>query len=340
MFHEEFLPIYYRILISSMKTKVVVVIPNWNGEDFIKESLRSLEKQSLPHDVIVVDNGSIDKSVSMIRAFHPKVKLIEFKDNAGFAGGVNRGIRPALKSGYEYIALFNNDAVADKHWLEHLVTAAELHKESGIITGKFMRMDKKHIDSTGDQYSIWGMPFPSNRNLLDNESFSKGQHVFSATGGASLYRASMLEKIGLFDEKFFAYYEDVDISFRAQLAGWKVWYEPTALAYHHVSGTSSKLGDFSRYHATKNFFMLYVKNMPTSLFIKYLPLFFLQSVRLFLSSLLQGAGLVFIKGKLKSVSYSKQVLADRKRIQSSKKVTARYINSMLYKKRPPKIPSL
>ena len=340
MFHEEFLPIYYRILISSMKTKVVVVIPNWNGEDFIKESLQSLEKQSLPHDVIVVDNGSIDKSVSMIKAFHPNVKLIEFKDNAGFAGGVNRGIRPALKSGYEYIALFNNDAVADKHWLEHLVTSAELHKESGIITGKFMRMDKKHIDSTGDQYSIWGMPFPSNRNLLDNESFSEGQHVFSATGGASLYRASMLEKIGLFDEKFFAYYEDVDISFRAQLAGWKVWYEPTALAYHHVSGTSSKLGDFSRYHATKTFFMLYVKNMPTSLFIRYLPLFFLQSVRLFLSSLLQGSGLVFIKGKLKSISYSKQVLADRKRIQSSKKVTARYINSMLYKKRPPKIPSL
>jgi len=323
-----------------MKTKVVVVIPNWNGEDFIKESLQSLEKQSLPHDVIVVDNGSVDKSVSIIKAFHPKVKLIEFKDNAGFAGGVNRGIRPALKSGYEYIALFNNDAVADKHWLEHLVTAAELHKESGIITGKFMRMDKKHIDSTGDQYSIWGMPFPSNRNHLDNESFSKGQHVFSATGGASLYRASMLEKIGLFDEKFFAYYEDVDISFRAQLAGWKVWYEPTALAYHHVSGTSSKLGDFSRYHATKNFFMLYVKNMPTSLFIRYLPLFFLQSIRLFLSSLLQGSGLVFIKGKLKSISYSKQVLADRKRIQSSKKVTARYINSMLYKKRPPKIPSL
>jgi GT2 family glycosyltransferase len=325
---------------SSMKTKVVVVIPNWNGEDFIKESLLSLEKQSFPHDVIVVDNGSSDNSVSIIEKAFPKVKLLKFKDNAGFAGGVNRGIKPALKEGHDYIVLFNNDAVADKRWLEHLVSAAKLHNESGIITGKFMRMDKKHIDSTGDQYSIWGMPFPSNRNILDNDDVSEGKHVFSATGGASLYRTSMLKEIGLFDEKFFAYYEDVDISFRAQLAGWKVWYEPKALAYHHVSGTSSKLGDFSRYHATKNFFMLYVKNMPSRLFVKYLPLFFIQSVRLFLSSLLQGSGLVFIKGKLKSLSYAREVLKDRRTIQKSRKVTSQYIDSLLYKHRPPKIPSI
>jgi hypothetical protein len=323
-----------------MKTKVVVVIPNWNGEDFIKESLQSLEKQTLAHDVIVVDNGSSDSSISIIEKNFPDIRLLKFKNNAGFAGGVNRGIKSALKESYEYIALFNNDAVADKHWLEHLVSAAALHNESGIITGKFMRMDKKHIDSTGDQYSIWGMPFPSNRNVTDSQEVSKGKHVFSATGGASLYRASVLKGIGLFDEKFFAYYEDVDISFRAQLAGWKVWYEPKALAYHHVSGTSSKLGDFSRYHATKNFFMLYIKNMPTSLLIKYLPLFFLQSVRLFISSLVQGSGLVFIKGKLKSLSYTRQVLKDRKSIQSTRKVTSRYIDSILYKHRPPKIPTI
>src|SRR5207253_2984925 len=144
------------------------------------------------------------------------------------------------------IALFNNDAVADKNWLQSLVNTMSANSEVGIATSKLLLEDKKHIDSTGDFYSIWGMPLPRGRNQLDNGQFDKPEEVFGATGGASLYRAKMLNEIGLFDEKFFAYYEDVDISFRARLAGWKVYYQPKAIAYHGLSKTSSRHPNLSR----------------------------------------------------------------------------------------------
>ena len=332
--------IYYRILVSSMKTNVVVVIPNWNGDNFIAECLASLQKQSYAHDVIAVDNGSVDNSVEIIEKSFPEVRLLQFDDNAGFAGGVNRGIRPALDEKYEYIALFNNDAFADKDWLKNLVVAADNHPEAGIITGKFMRMDKKHIDSTGDNYSVWAMPFPRGRNQVDSGQYDEAEYVFSGTGGASLYRVTMLEEIGLFDEEFFAYYEDVDISFRAQLYGWKVWYEPTAVAYHHVSGTSSKLGEFSRYHATKNFYMLYAKNMPARLYWKYGFFFLIQAARLLASSILLGHGLIHIKGIIKAFANSPHITRERLRNQRGRKVSAKEIDALLYKHRPPKIPTI
>lgn len=318
--------------------KIFVVIPNWNGADFITECLESLKKQSQQHQVTVVDNGSIDESLGIISKNFPDTHLVALDHNTGFAGGVNRGIEYALQQGADAIALFNNDAIADKNWLKHLVDAAAAHPDAGIITGKFMRLDKEHIDTTGDQYSIWAMPFPRGRNQKDSGQYKTGEYVFGATGGASLYRASMLNDIDLFDEKFFAYYEDVDISFRAQLAGWKVWYEPTAIAYHHVSATSSKLGGFSRYHSIKNFYMLYAKNMPAKLYWKYGPLFLLQAARLLVSSTLKGAGLVYLRGMARAFANTPHLVRERHRIQSSRKVSVAYIDDLLYKSRPPKIP--
>lgn len=320
--------------------KIFVVIPNWNGADYVDSCLSSLTKQTKKHQIIVVDNGSVDRSVEIINKRFGSVELIELATNTGFAGGVNRGMQLAIDHGADLIALFNNDAVADKEWLKHLVGAAEKHPEAGIITGKFMRFDKKHIDSTGDQYSTIAMPFPRGRNQKDIGQFDTAGYVFGATGGASLYRADMLKSIGLFDEEFFAYFEDVDISYRAQLAGWRVWYEPKARAYHHVGGTSSKLGDFARYHTIKNFFMLYAKNMPAKLYWKYGPNFLYQALRLMAGSILRGKGLVFFKGFLKAFSNTPHLIRERRRIQKNKKVTTRYIDSILYHGRPPKIPTI
>lgn len=323
-----------------MKTRVAVVIPNWNGEDYIRECLTSLQKQTHKVDITVVDNGSEDNSVKIIKREFPDVQLLTFKDNAGFAGGVNRGLRPLLKQDYEYIALLNNDAIADKSWLKHLVSAAQNNKDLGIITGKLMRMDKTHIDSTGDQYSTYGMPFPRGRNQKDTKQFNRGEYIFSGTGGATLYRTDMLKEIGLFDEDFFAYFEDVDISFRAQLAGWKVWYEPTAIAYHHVSATSSKLGDFTRHHAIKNFILLYNKNMPGILFWKYKPLFLYQLIKLKLGALKDGKLGVFVGAFFKAAALCPSTLKKRREIQRKRSVSTRYIDQMLYHKKPPKIPKI
>lgn len=325
--------------VSVMKTKAAIIIPNWNGEDMIKDCISSLLAQSTKTQVIVVDNGSKDNSVSRVKEF-PGVKLLEFKDNAGFAGGVNRGIKYALTEGFVYIGLFNNDAIADKDWLDKLIKNIEDSDEIGISTGKLMRSDRKHIDSTGDFYTIWGIPFPRGRNQVDSGQYDKKELVFGATGGASLYRSELFRDIGMFDEDFFAYYEDVDISFRAQMAGWKVAYTPDAVAYHGVGGTSSKMGDFTRFHSAKNFLLLYARNMPTKLYFKYGLFFSIQFLRYFASSILRGKPLPFIKGSLAAIKLHSKTRAIRKHNLSKQRVSNKYIDNLLIHSRPPRIPPI
>lgn len=319
-----------------MKTNVTIVIPNWNGADFIAEALTSLQQQTLRHKVIVVDNGSTDNSVSIIRKNFPDVQLLEFADNAGFSGGVNRGIQPALDDGADFIALFNNDATADPKWLAELVSSAEAHPEAGIVTGKLVHMDKKHLDSTGEFYTIWGMPFPRGRNQEDVGQYDALQNVFGGTGGASLYRAEMFKKIGLFDEDFFVYFEDVDISFRAQLAGWKVRFQPSAVAYHRVSATSSRLGNFTRYHSMKNFFLTWQKNMPLPILVICMPLIIVQTARLFATTIIRNrSAILFLKSMFAVAKLTPKTLKKRCTIQRSRTVSLGYIWSVLSKQTPP-----
>lgn len=319
---------------------VWVVIPNWNGARIISDCLQSLEVQSYSHQVVVVENGSTDSSTKLIKEKFPAVTLLEFPDNAGFAGGVNRGIRHAIKHNAEYIALLNNDAAADKDWLKNLVRSMNTNDKVGIVTGKLLRDDKKHFDSTGDYYSIRGIPFPRGRNQLDSGQYDDAESVFSASGGASLYRVAMLKEIGLFDERFFAYYEDVDISFRARLYGWDILYNPKSIAYHAVSSTSSKLGSFNHFHSNKNFYFLYIKNMPTKLFFKYLPSFLYQALRSAVSSLVHLHIVSYCKAIFSVLISLPSVLKDRYTIQKNKKVSDEEIDKLLHHSKPPISPHI
>lgn len=315
---------------------VYTVVPNWNGREHIGDCLRSLQKQSQKTEIIVVDNGSIDGSQEYIRKTFPKVTLIELTHNHGFAGGVNAGIKRAMTAGAEYVALFNNDAVADKDWVKNLLKTAKLNSKTGIVTCKFMRAGKaRKFDSTGEMYSIWGFPFPRGRDKTDEGQFDQTEVMFGATGGASLYRVEVLEEIGLFDEDFFAYYEDVDLSFRAQLAGWKVMYEPSATADHLVGATSSKLPNFARFHTVKNYQYLYIKNMPGWLFWKYMPRFLVGYGLIFANCLLKGQFLVFLKADATAFRTGTRTWRKRREIQKNRKVSASYIDSLLYKSLPP-----
>ncbi len=314
-----------------MKMNVAIIVPNWNGKQLLAECLESLQKQSIDSQIIVVDNGSTDGSVELLSDKFPSVEVVRLSKNHGFAGGVNAGLRKVLNE-VEYVALFNNDAVAEKHWLELLVTAMQTRPQAGIVTGKLMRNDRKHIDSTGEYVRTNGMPFPRGRDETDHGQYDQAEYVFAASGGASLYRTSMLKKIGLFDEGFFAYFEDVDISFRAQLAGWKVWYEPAAIAYHQIGQTSGRLKSFTRYHSIKNFMLLYLKNMPGKLFWKYWARHFLQLVRMKLGSLRHGQFGAFIKGYFVALWLTPKALAERHKIQSRRKVSIEYIDTMLQHK--------
>lgn len=338
-------------------SKTCVVIPNWNGLDLIESCLDGLGRQTADHSVIMVDNGSTDGSRELVAAKFPNVTCLPLPQNRGFAGGVNHGITFALTEGFDRIVLLNNDAVVDPGWLEALVTSSDNNPGAGIITSKMVRAADGSLDSTGEAYSTWGFPFPRGRDEVDAGQYDESRRVvFGASGGASLYRADMLRQIGLFDERFFAYFEDVDISFRAQLAGWQVRYEPKAVARHHIGGTSSRIATFdtetlagasdvkpssdrpsgfARFHTVKNFYYLYTKNMPGLLYFKYLPLFWASVAMMFVSDLRRGLVAENLRATVTAWSQFPSVLRDRWRIQKARTVTPGAIDAILYHGLPP-----
>lgn len=318
--------------------RVAIIVLNWNGIKDTLSCLSSLQKQSYKNfTIVVVDNGSTDnshKALNKYQSEHVKnVEVVYNPQNFGFAGGVNTGIEWALNDDFEYVALFNNDATADKDWLQRLVGAIQ-PEEVGISNGLLMLEDGDKIDTTSEQYSSWGLPFPRNRGDKI-EKAPESELVFGATGGASLYKTEMLRNIGLFDEDFFAYYEDVDISFRAQLAGWKVAYEPSAIAYHKQGATANKISGFAAYQTFKNLPLLFIKNVPCGLLFPIGIRFYFAYLLMFFNAVAKGNGKSAIKGAWMSFILGFKKLGERHEIQKNKQVTTKYIKNMLWNDLPP-----
>lgn len=315
-------------------TKVAVVVPNWNGADSLATCLDSLLTQSQKSKIIVVDNGSVDGSLDILEKY-PDVEVIQHPENRGFAGGVNAGFERAMETGYDYVAAFNNDATADKDWLKHLVEELEKHRKVGIATCKFLGADGSYLDSTGDYYTVWGLPYPRGRDETDVNKYDEQRDVFAASGGASLYRVNMLREVGLFDKDFFAYYEDVDLSFRAQLAGWKVRYVPEARAYHQIGATSGKIKGFTTYQTLKNIPLLAWKNVPRHPLLHVWPRMVLAFWLFAFKALLRGQILAVLKAIIMGPALWPKKLVERHRIQKSAKVSSKYIWSMMIHDLPP-----
>jgi GT2 family glycosyltransferase len=315
--------------------KVYVVVPNWNGAGRMPACLDSLKDQTQSHQIIVVDNGSVDESVSLIEKKYPDTTLIRHTKNKGFAGGVNAGIRHAVERDAKYVALLNNDAVAERGWLGHLVKFLDDNPKAGIVTSKILEAGGEKLDSTGDIYTTWGLPYPRGRGEEDNKQYDKQTWVFGASGGASLYRIKMLDQIGLFDEDFFAYFEDGDISFRAQLAGWKVGYEPKAMVLHQIGATSAPIKGFATYHTLKNLPLLFWKNVPLSLMPTIFPRMVLIYMMIAGRALSRGLFAAFLKGTSMSIILWPKKLWQRSKIQSQKKVSDKYIKSIITFDLPP-----
>ena len=256
-----------------MQPLVTIIIPNWNGRHLLGTCLDSLRRQTFrDFETIVVDNGSSDGSVEFLRENYPEVRLIALEDNRGFSAAVNRGIREARG---EYIALLNNDTEADPRWLEELVKALDSHPEVGLCASKMIDFHKRTlIDRAGDCFTIYGLAIKRGAGERDCPEFNREEYVFGACAGAAIYRASLFEEIGPLDEDFFAYLEDVDLSFRAQLYGYKCLYVPSAVVYHMAGATSrafqTRLKKFGI--NIKNNLFVVVKNMPGGLILRYSPL--------------------------------------------------------------------
>ena len=253
--------------------KATVVIPNLNGAGWLKDSIESIWAQTMQDlELIVVDNGSTDESLAIAQSYQgrPSYTLIQNDTNTGFSHAVNQGIRAAKG---EYVALFNNDAFAEPDWLENLIAAAEQDKRIFAVSSLMIRhFERELADDAGDYVTLLGFACKRGDGMKASR-YQKPGRVFSACGGAALYRKSILDEIGLFDETFFAYYEDVDISWRANSLGYKNVYCPTARCYHICGATTGavRYNPFKSIQSGRNSILLPYKNMPILMLLLNLP---------------------------------------------------------------------
>ena len=314
---------------------LAIIVLNWNGADDTLNCVESLQQQTLRPEIIIVDNNSSDDSVERFEDHIKSQKkdapiLIKNSQNLGFAGGINTGLIYAKEHNFEYIGVLNPDAIADKKWCRALVDELSTHLDCGIATGIMQRHDGTTLDTTGDFYTTWGLPGPRNRDEPVENAPSKPGEVFGATGGGAIYRAAIFDDIDMFDEDFFMYYEDVDLSFRAQLAGWKVRFTPKAIAYHKVGASSKKVPGLAVYNTFKNLPLVFIKNVPGKLFWYIGLRFFLTYWLIFASAVHHGNGWPAFKGILASIIRKPAAYHKRWSIQKNRKVSVNYIRSIIH----------
>jgi len=245
---------------------VSVVIPNWNGQDLLPRCLSSLYSQTFTDfETIIVDNGSVDQSCALIERDFPRTRIIRLPENTGFANACNVGI---AASGATYIVLLNNDTQARPAWLEHLVGSIEqAPPDVACVTSKMLKMDNPElIDDAGDFLTWRGGAFKRGNNQPAN-NFDGDEEVMFPCAGAALFRRSVLVELEAFDDRFFAYMEDVDLGLRMRLSGYRCLYAADAEILHvgHGSGIETSLYVFL---TTRNRGYLFLKNIPARLLIK------------------------------------------------------------------------
>lgn len=308
-----------------------VIIVNWNGKDFVFECLDGLRRQSVADFLtVLVDNASTDGSLEYVQANYPEVKTIALAYNSGFAAANNIALK-YVKT--DYVATLNIDTVPHPEWLGNLLSGLEEHPEAGCAASRMLLYDQPNtIDRAGDAYTRAGIGLLRGRGK-DKQSYSRKEWVFGVCAGAALYRKQMLDEIRFFDEDFFLLYEDVDLSFRAQLRGYKCLYVPEAVVYHKGSGSIGDDTPTSVYYSHRNLEWVYIHNMPRNLIIKTIVPHILYDLAAFLFFAAKGRSREFIKAKYHSMKKIKRALEKRRRIQDLKKVSDGYIWSIMEKER-------
>ena len=278
--------------------KASIVIPNLNGAGWLRDSIESIWAQTeQDFELIIIDNGSTDESLAIARSFvgRPGYTLVENQTNTGFSAAVNTGI--GLAKG-EYVVLFNNDAFAQPDWLAQLIAMADAEPRAFAVQSLMIRHFERDIcDDAGDYVTLFGWACKRGDGMYWRR-YTKPGRIFSACGGASLYRKSILDEIGLFDELFFAYFEDVDISRRASSLGYKNVYCPPAKCYHICGATTGavRYNPFKSVQSGRNSILLPYKNMPILMFLLNLPFLELGYLMKAVMFRLRGYGPAYFQG--------------------------------------------
>jgi GT2 family glycosyltransferase len=300
---------------------VSVVVPNWNGDRFIRPCLASLARQSYPRlEIIVVDDASTDGSAALIAREFPEIELIRLARNRGFAHAVNVGI---TRSSGGIVALLNNDAVAEVEWVVELVGALDRHPEAGSVASKMLLWDRPQVlNSAGDLFRRSGVPDNRGAWEEDRGQYDEEMEVFGASGGAAAYRRSMLDEIGLFDEQLSMYCEDVDLAFRAQIAGYRCVYAPRARVFHRLSASGG--GTLASYQCGRNFVWLLARDVPIAAWRRDWRLMVRTQLGLTLRSLRhfrEPAARAWLRGQVAGILTAPRLALQRPRLYRHRRVS-------------------
>ncbi|MFB0518893.1 MAG: glycosyltransferase family 2 protein [Acidobacteriota bacterium] len=268
-----------------MKGMVSIIVISWDSIGFLGECLKSVREQTYQDwELIVVDNGSQDGSADLVREKFPEARLIANSQNLGFSRAGNLGLR---ESRGKWVLFINPDVRLERDWLEKALPAFKISPRVGMVTGKILRFDRSTIDSTGQFLSRSRRAIERGYNQPDRGQYDQQGFVFSVCGAVALYRREMVEALRLngafLDEDFFAFYEDLDVGWRANLLGWRGYYVPDAVAYHYRGGSQKGGGWLARFsqlsqrpteikfHIVKNRYLTIIKNDRWGKTLLYLP---------------------------------------------------------------------
>ncbi len=308
--------------------EISVIILNWNGRQFLEDCLGSMQRQTFrDFETIFVDNGSSDGSIEYVRARFPEVKVLALQTNRGFAGGNIAGYE---QSAGDLIVLLNNDTEAHPRWLEEVRSASMIYAEAGSFASKMMYFDKRdQVENCGFDVGLEGATVDLGRDELDGPAWNEPRQVFGGCGGAVAYRRAMLEDVGFLDRDFFMTYEDVDLSFRAQLRGYGCVYVPGAIVYHRYRATNKKTPSRQVFYSQRNIDFVYLKDMPLSLMLRSAPERLLYEIGAAIYFAKQGTGTAFLKSKWDVFRHLPSLLRKRREIQARRTATNAQIRAKM-----------
>jgi len=308
---------------------IAVVIVNWNAGQLLTRCLRAVSRQTLrPDRVIVADNASSDDSLLGLQEVFPDIEILKFGENLGFAAANNRAIERI--SDCSWVALLNPDTEPEPDWLDTLARAAAANPGASFFASLLlMHADRKRVDGAGDSYHVSGLAWRRCHSGLLAHSRLESREVFSPCAAGALYRLDALRSVDGFEESFFCYFEDVDLSFRLRLQGHRCLFVPDSIVYHVGSGTTGVDSDFSVYHGHRNLVWTFFRNMPTALLLLYLPYHLLMNVVALLVYTSRGRGRVILRSKVDALRGLPRALAQRRHIQERREVSSVTLRSAM-----------
>ena len=311
----------------AVRPDISVIIVTWNGRAFLEACLTAVAlQQGVEAETILVDNGSTDGTTEFVTGRFPWVRVVALPANIGFTGGNNAGARVARG---RHLAFLNNDTIPDAGWLRAMRDGVDDRAGIALVASRIVYVhDPRVIDSAGDGMLRWGGAFKWHHGG-SADAVAESREVFGVCGAACLISKAVFDELGGFDEDFFASHEDVDLSYRARLLGYRCRYVADAIVLHHGSGTLGRVSPFAVYQGQRNLEWVYVKNTPASLLVRTLPGHLIYNAAAAVHFARAGRGLAFARAKIAAIAGLPRMLRKRAAIQRSRRVDESAIDAHL-----------